>query len=182
MGSAVHEAAAGEALAVQGIDAEVINFSSIRPLDRTNLVASLRKTGMALTVEEHGLHGGVSRIGITNRRTLTAPPCAKPSYGSSNAPRPSANASGGPASKRRCGPGPASLSTPISQSPSTHGIITTICRAAGSRIDYALIGGQKGVLHLSLMCWVCALLYRKNRSKSNRTAMPIFSAVYDFLI
>jgi transketolase len=63
MGSVVHEAAAaGEALAGQGIDAEVINLSSIRPLDRAGLVTSLRKTGLALTVEEHSLHGGVGSI------------------------------------------------------------------------------------------------------------------------
>ena len=49
-------------LAEQGIDAEVVNLSSIRPLDRAGIVASLRKTGLALTVEEHSLHGGVGSI------------------------------------------------------------------------------------------------------------------------
>jgi transketolase len=63
MGSVVHEAVrAGASLAEQGIDAEVVNLSSIRPLDRDGLVASLRKTGLALTVEEHSLHGGVGSI------------------------------------------------------------------------------------------------------------------------
>jgi transketolase len=63
MGSTVHEAvAAGEVLAGQGIDVEVINLTSIRPLDSKGLVASLRKTGLALTVEEHSLHGGVGSI------------------------------------------------------------------------------------------------------------------------
>jgi transketolase len=63
MGSTVHEAAAaGKALAGQGIDAEVVNLSSIRPLDHTGLVASLQKTGLAITVEEHSLHGGVGSI------------------------------------------------------------------------------------------------------------------------
>ena len=63
MGSTVHEAvAAGEVLSGQGIDAEVINLSSIRPLDHAGLVASLRKTGLALTVEEHSVHGGVGSL------------------------------------------------------------------------------------------------------------------------
>ena len=46
----------------RGIDAEVVNLSSIRPLDRAGIVASLRKTGLALTVEEHSLHGGVGSL------------------------------------------------------------------------------------------------------------------------
>jgi transketolase len=63
MGSTVHEAAAaGEALAGHGIQAQVINLSSIRPLDRAGLAASLRKTPLVLTVEEHSLHGGVGSI------------------------------------------------------------------------------------------------------------------------
>lgn len=63
LGSTVHEAAAaGELLSEQGIDAEVINLSSIRPLDRAGIVATLRKNGLALTVEEHSLHGGVGSI------------------------------------------------------------------------------------------------------------------------
>ena len=63
MGSTVHEAAAaGEALSGQGIEAEVVNLSSIRPLDRAGLAATLRKNGLALTVEEHSLHGGVGSI------------------------------------------------------------------------------------------------------------------------
>ena len=41
-----------------GIIAEVVNLSSIRPLDRQGIIQSPRKTGLALTVEEHSLHGG----------------------------------------------------------------------------------------------------------------------------
>jgi transketolase len=63
MGSTVHEAvAAGHSLAEQGIDAEVVNLSSIRPLDREGIIKSLHKTGLALTVEEHSLHGGVGSL------------------------------------------------------------------------------------------------------------------------
>jgi transketolase len=63
VGSTVHEAvAAGHALEAEGISAEVVNLSSIRPLDRRGILQSLRKTGLALTVEEHSLHGGVGSI------------------------------------------------------------------------------------------------------------------------
>jgi transketolase len=63
VGSTVHEAvAAGRMLDAQGISAEVVNLSSIRPLDRQGIIRSLRKTGLALTVEEHSLHGGIGSL------------------------------------------------------------------------------------------------------------------------
>jgi transketolase len=63
VGSTVHEAVeAGDALNAMGIDAEVVNLSSIRPLDHNGIIQSLRKTGLALTVEEHSLHGGVGSL------------------------------------------------------------------------------------------------------------------------
>jgi len=40
------------------ISAEVVNVSSIRPLDREGIIKSVPKTGRALTVEEHVIHGG----------------------------------------------------------------------------------------------------------------------------
>jgi len=43
---------AAEELAKSGINAEVINLRSIRPLDRTTLAASARKTGRVVSVEE----------------------------------------------------------------------------------------------------------------------------------
>ncbi|XP_022855009.1 pyruvate dehydrogenase E1 component subunit beta-1, mitochondrial-like isoform X2 [Olea europaea var. sylvestris] len=43
---------AAEILAKDGIDAEVINLRSIRPLDRTTINASVRKTNRLVTVEE----------------------------------------------------------------------------------------------------------------------------------
>ena len=63
MGSTVHEAhAAAFMLEEQGIDAEVVNASSIRPVEHEGILASLRKTGLALTVEEHSMHGGVGSL------------------------------------------------------------------------------------------------------------------------
>jgi pyruvate dehydrogenase E1 component beta subunit len=43
---------AAEALAEEGIEAEVINLRSIRPLDVDTIVASVRKTNRIVTVEE----------------------------------------------------------------------------------------------------------------------------------
>jgi len=63
MGSTVYEAsAAGNMLNAEGISAEVVNVSSIRPLDREGIINSVRKTGLALTVEEHSIHGGVGSL------------------------------------------------------------------------------------------------------------------------
>ena len=63
MGSTVHEAYfAAEALQADSIHAEVMNVSSIRPLDREAIAASVRKTGRVVTVEEHSLHGGLGSL------------------------------------------------------------------------------------------------------------------------
>jgi transketolase len=63
MGSTVCEACVvKDILDDQGISAEVVNISSIRPLDRNGIIESVRKTGRALTVEEHSVHGGVGSL------------------------------------------------------------------------------------------------------------------------
>ena len=43
---------AAEALAAQGIEAEVIDLRSLRPLDHETLIASIKKTNRLVTVEE----------------------------------------------------------------------------------------------------------------------------------
>ncbi|MBO4580260.1 MAG: transketolase family protein, partial [Clostridiales bacterium] len=50
---------AAEKLAADGIDAEVINFHTIKPLDKDTLIASASKTGRVFTVEEHSVIGGL---------------------------------------------------------------------------------------------------------------------------
>ena len=50
---------AAEKLAADGIDAEVINFHTIKPLDKETLIASASKTGRVFTVEEHSVIGGL---------------------------------------------------------------------------------------------------------------------------
>lgn len=47
-----HALSAAEILAKQGIDAEVINLRSLRPLDTATIVASVRKTNRIVSVEE----------------------------------------------------------------------------------------------------------------------------------
>ena len=50
---------AAEILAKEGIGAEVINMSTIKPLDGETLVTSVRKTGCVVTAEEHSVVGGL---------------------------------------------------------------------------------------------------------------------------
>ena len=50
---------AAKELKAQGIDAEVINIATIKPLDTELIVKSAKKTGKVITVEEHNVIGGL---------------------------------------------------------------------------------------------------------------------------
>ena len=50
---------AAEELARQGVSAEVIDIHTIKPLDEGAVLASVQKTGCAVTAEEHSIHGGL---------------------------------------------------------------------------------------------------------------------------
>lgn len=50
---------AAEKLAADGISAEVVNICTIKPLDEELIIASARKTGKVVTVEEHSVIGGL---------------------------------------------------------------------------------------------------------------------------
>ena len=50
---------AGKLLAAEGIDAEIINVHTIKPIDRETVIVSARKTGTVLTVENHNVIGGL---------------------------------------------------------------------------------------------------------------------------
>ncbi|MBI4137694.1 MAG: transketolase family protein [Candidatus Sungbacteria bacterium] len=54
-----HALLAAEDLAEEGIDAEVINVHTVKPLDKAAIEASAKKTGAVVTVEEHQVHGGL---------------------------------------------------------------------------------------------------------------------------
>lgn len=74
-------------LAKQGIECEVINVSSIKPLDSETIVNSAKKTGKIITIEDHQVDGGmgsaiaelmsekyplhVKRIGVRDRFGLS---------------------------------------------------------------------------------------------------------------
>lgn len=63
MGSTAHEAYfAAQDLQADSIEAEVLNISSIRPLDKETVAKSIQKTGKVITVEEHSLHGGLASL------------------------------------------------------------------------------------------------------------------------
>ena len=63
LGSVVHEAVdAAALLAEQGIQAQVINLSSIRPLQRDVLLSALSGTRAVISVEEHNVNGGVGSL------------------------------------------------------------------------------------------------------------------------
>ena len=51
--------AAAEKLAADGIDAEVINIHTIKPIDEKIIINSAQKTGKVITVEEHSVIGGL---------------------------------------------------------------------------------------------------------------------------
>ena len=50
---------AAESLAKQGVDAEVINAHTVKPLDADTICASAEKTGRVVTAEEHSILGGL---------------------------------------------------------------------------------------------------------------------------
>ncbi len=50
---------AGIALLAQGIEAEIINIHTIKPLDTEAVLQSVKKTGCVVTAEEHLMNGGL---------------------------------------------------------------------------------------------------------------------------
>ena len=65
---------AAEQLAAEGIDAEVINMHTIKPIDADLIVKSATKTGHVVTVEEHSVIGGLGER--RRRRPVRAVPDA----------------------------------------------------------------------------------------------------------
>lgn len=51
-----------ERLEKVGIDAEIINVSSLKPVDVGTIVASVEKTGKAVTIEDHQINGGLGSV------------------------------------------------------------------------------------------------------------------------
>ena len=53
---------AAKKLTTEGINAEVINASTIKPFDEKTLLASVKKTGCVVTAEEHSILGGLGGV------------------------------------------------------------------------------------------------------------------------
>lgn len=69
-GLLVHEAMlAADVLAKEGVEAEVVNVHTIKPIDAGGVVASVRKTGCAVSCENHNVLGG---LGSAVAETLAA--------------------------------------------------------------------------------------------------------------
>jgi len=54
-----HAIEAGMQLAEKGIDCEIINIHTIKPLDKNAVIQSARKTKCVVTAEEHQMNGGL---------------------------------------------------------------------------------------------------------------------------
>ncbi|MEL6536229.1 MAG: transketolase family protein [Bacteroidota bacterium] len=69
-----HAVEAEAILAEQGISAEVVNIHTIKPLDTAAILASVAKTGCAVSAEEHQINGGLGEsIASTLVRNQPAP-------------------------------------------------------------------------------------------------------------
>ena len=73
-GTVFNSLEAARLLSGDGIEAEVLNAASIKPLDEEMLVASARRTGHVVTVEDHAIHGGLGgAVAETLSETLPTP-------------------------------------------------------------------------------------------------------------
>ena len=74
VGALARHVGAAELLAAEGVEAEVIDAFSVKPLDEETILASVGKTGCAVVAEEHSVMGGLgSAVAETLARTRPAP-------------------------------------------------------------------------------------------------------------
>ncbi len=64
---------AAKELEEQGVNSEVINVSSIKPLDEETIINSVKKTGCVVTVEDHQVAGGLG--GLIAETLAQTQPC-----------------------------------------------------------------------------------------------------------
>ncbi len=67
---------AAEALAADGIDAEILCVHTVKPIDTETIRASARKTGAVLTVENHNVIGGLHSAVLEALAEEKVPVCA----------------------------------------------------------------------------------------------------------
>ena len=67
---------AAEALEAEGISCDVLNVHTIKPIDRETVLASAKKTGAVLTVENHNVVGGLHSAVLEALAEEKIPVCA----------------------------------------------------------------------------------------------------------
>ena len=81
---------ASHILAEMGINVEVINIHTIKPLDASAILKSVEKTGCIVTAEEHQMNGGlgdsIAQLLALNRPTPLEMVAVKDSFGESGKP------------------------------------------------------------------------------------------------
>ncbi len=81
---------AAETLEKEGIHAEIINIHTIKPLDNTAILNSVKKTGCIVTAEEHNYLGGlgesVARVLVENHPTPQEFVATQDTFGESGTP------------------------------------------------------------------------------------------------
>lgn len=81
---------AGEKLAAMGIDAEIINIHTIKPLDEEAVLKSVAKTGCIVTAEEHNRLGGlgdsIAQVLVTHQPVPQEYVAVNDSFGESGTP------------------------------------------------------------------------------------------------
>lgn len=81
---------AGEILEAEGINAEIINIHTIKPLDEEAILKSIEKTGCAVTAEEHNRIGGlgdsVAQVIVKNKLVPQEYVAVNDSFGESGTP------------------------------------------------------------------------------------------------
>lgn len=81
---------AGEKLAEMGINAEIINIHTIKPLDEEAVLKSVGKTGCVVTAEEHNRYGGlgdsIAQVLIRNNPVPQEYVAVNDSFGESGTP------------------------------------------------------------------------------------------------
>jgi transketolase len=81
---------AGELLEAEGINAEIINIHTIKPLDEEAVLASVSKTGCAVTAEEHNKLGGlgdsIAQVLVKNKLVPQEYVAVNDSFGESGTP------------------------------------------------------------------------------------------------
>lgn len=81
---------AGEMLEKEGIDAEIINIHTIKPLDEAAILKSVQKTGCAVSAEEHNRLGGlgdsIAQVLVKNQLVPQEYVAVNDSFGESGTP------------------------------------------------------------------------------------------------